>query len=70
MLKTGVCGEYGLNFCTWMNCLTYPLMSKACEVKAGVVVRLAKYNVYRYIECIIDQSNRSGPFSLVVMTPD
>ena len=33
-------------------------------------MRLAKYNVYRYIGCIIDQSNWSGPFSLVVMTPD
>ena len=32
-----------------------------------VVVRLAKYKVYRYIGCIID---RSGPFSLVVMTSD
>ena len=37
ILKTGVCGEYGLNFCTWMNCLTYPLMSKACEVKADII---------------------------------
>ena len=36
MLNTGVCGEYGLNFCTWMNCLTCPLMSKACEIKAGI----------------------------------
>ena len=36
MLKIGVCGEYGLNFCTWMNCLTCPLMSKACETKAGI----------------------------------
>ena len=37
-----------------------------------MVVRLAKYNVYRYmyIGCIIDQSNWFGPFSLVVMTPD
>ena len=35
-----------------------------------MVVRLAKYNVYRYIGCINDQSNWSGPFSLVVMTPD
>ena len=34
MLKTGVCGEYGLNFCTWINCLTCPIMSKACEIKA------------------------------------
>ena len=25
--------------------------------------------IYRYIEYIIDQSNWSGPFSLVVMTP-
>ena len=33
----------------------------------AVVVRLAKYNVYRYIWCITDQSNWSGPFSLVVM---
>ena len=33
MLKTGVCGEYGLNFCTWMNCLTCPLMSKAGIIK-------------------------------------
>ena len=33
-------------------------------------VRLAKYNLYRYIRCIIYQSNWSGPFSLVVMTPD
>ena len=32
--------------------------------------RLAKYNLYRYIGCIIFQSNWSGPFSLVVMTPD
>ena len=32
-------------------------------------MRLAKYNVYRYTGCIIDQSNWSGPFSLVVMTP-
>ena len=35
----------------------------------------AKYIVYSknidiYIGCIIDQSNWSGPFSLVVMTPD
>ena len=30
----------------------------------------AKYFVYRYIGCIIDQSNWSGPFSLVVMMPD
>ena len=37
MLKTGVCGEYGLNFCTWMNCLTCPLMSKACEIKADII---------------------------------
>ena len=37
MLKTGVCGEYGLNFCTCMNCLTCPLMSKACEIKAGII---------------------------------
>ena len=36
MLKIGVCGEYGLNFCIWMNCLTCPLMSKACEIKAGI----------------------------------
>ena len=33
-------------------------------------VRLAKNNLYRYIGCIIYQSNWSGPFSLVVMTPD
>ena len=26
--------------------------------------------IHRYIDCIIDQSNWSGPFSLVVMTPD
>ena len=32
-------------------------------------MRQAKYNVYRYIGCIIDQFNWSGPFSLVVMTP-
>ena len=32
--------------------------------------RLAKYNVHRYIDCIIDQSYWSGPLSLVVMTPD
>ena len=37
MLKTGVCGEHGLNFCTWMNCLTCPLMNKACEIKAGII---------------------------------
>ena len=36
MLNTGVFGEYGLNFCTLMNCLARPLMSKACEVKAGI----------------------------------
>ena len=30
-------------------------------------MRLAKYNVYRYIGCITDQANWSGPFSLVVM---
>ena len=36
MLKTGVSGEYGLHFCTLTNCLTCPLMSKACEIKAGV----------------------------------
>ena len=35
---------------------------------AGVVEPLGKYNVYRYIGCIIDQSNWS--FSLVVMTSD
>ena len=34
------------------------------------VVRLAKYNLYQYIGCIIYQSNWSGPFSLVVMKPD
>ena len=34
-----------------------------------MVARLAKYNVYRYIG-IIDQSNWSGAFSLVVMAPD
>ena len=28
------------------------------------------YSVYRFIGCIIDQSKWSGPFSLVVMTPD
>ena len=28
------------------------------------------YSVYRFIGCIIDQCNWSGPFSLVVMTPD
>ena len=39
MLKTGVCGEYGLNFYTLMKCLTYPLMSKACEVKEQVSVK-------------------------------
>ena len=33
-------------------------------------MRLAKFNVYRYIGCIIDQSNWLGPFSLVVTTPD
>ena len=33
-------------------------------------MRLVKYNVYRYIGCIIYQSNWYGPFSLVVMTPD
>ena len=31
-------------------------------------MRLAKYNLYWYIGCIIYQSNWSGPFSLVVMT--
>ena len=38
--------------------------------KRNVVVWLAQYNVYRYIGCITDQSYWSGPFSLVVMTPD
>ena len=28
------------------------------------------YSVYRFIGNIFDQSNWSGPFSLVVMTPD
>ena len=37
MLETGVCDEYGLNFCTWMNCLTCPLMGTVCEIKAGVI---------------------------------
>ena len=32
-------------------------------------MRLAKLNVYRYIGCIIDQSNWSGSFNLVVMPP-
>ena len=41
------------------------VQGQACEV-----VRLARYNLYRYIGCIIYQSNWSGPFSLVVMTPD
>ena len=36
----------------------------------AVVVRLAKYNAYRYIGCITDQSDWSGPSSLVVMMPD
>ena len=36
----------------------------------SVVVRLTKYNVYRYIGCIIDQCVWSGPLSLVVMMPD
>ena len=36
-LKTDVFGEYGLNFCTWMNRLTCPLTSKACVVKAGII---------------------------------
>ena len=35
-----------------------------------MVVRLAKYNVYRCIGCITDQSNWSRPFSLVVMMPE
>ena len=33
-------------------------------------MRLAKYNLYRYLGCIIDNSNTAVPFSLVVMTPD
>ena len=37
MLKSGVYDEYGLNFCTWLNYLTWPLMSNACEVKAGII---------------------------------
>ena len=37
MLKTGVCGEYGLHFCKWMKNLTCPLMRKACEVKTGII---------------------------------
>ena len=36
----------------------------------GEVVRLAKYNLYWYIGCLIYQSNWSRPFSLVVMMPD
>ena len=28
------------------------------------------YGIYRFIGCIIDQSNWSGPFSLMVRTPD
>ena len=39
MLKTGVCDEYGLNFCTLINCLTCPLMSKACAIKAGLSLK-------------------------------
>ena len=38
-----------------------------------VVVRQGKYvvySVYRFIGCIIDQSNWSGPFSLMVMMLD
>ena len=30
-------------------------------------MRLVKYNVYRYIGCLIDQSNWSGPFSLMAL---
>ena len=37
MLKSGVDDEDGLCFCTWMNYLTSPLMSNACEVKAGII---------------------------------
>ena len=40
------------------------------HVVSSEVVRLAKYNLYRYIGCIIYQSNWSRPFSLMVMTPD
>ena len=41
-----------------------------CSMEEDKVVRLAKHNLYRYIVCIIYQYNWSGPFSLVVMTPD
>ena len=32
-LRAGDCGEYGLNFRTWMNGLTCPLMSKHARLK-------------------------------------
>ena len=45
----------------WYNCFIVAWKN--------VVVRLPKYNVYRYIGCINDLSNWSGSFSLVVMMP-
>ena len=55
MLKTGVCGEYGLNFCTWTNCLTCHLMGKACEVKAGIIKEaLLRDNHKWYKTCKFD----------------
>ena len=37
MLISDVYDGYGLNFCTWMNYLTCPLMSNTCEFKAGII---------------------------------
>ena len=49
-------------------------MGLSGRIQCGsAAVKYIVYNVYRFIEiigCIIDQSNWSGPFSLVVMTPD
>ena len=50
ILKTGVCDKYGLNFFTWMNYLTSPLMSEACEIKACIIKRAIlrdKHKLYK-----------------------
>ena len=44
--------------------MIYPTINMSKEVP------LAKYNVYMYIGCIADQSNWSGPSSLLIITPD
>ena len=60
------CLGYVSVFASALECLLICLaVPSSC-----VVVQLAKYNVCRYTGCIIDPSNWSGPFSLVVMMPD